>query len=926
MSDYKDTLNLPKTAFSMKANLAQREPNFVKKWQDEGLYEQIRAARAGCEKFILHDGPPYANGNIHVGHAVNKSLKDIVIKAKTLSGYDAPYIPGWDCHGLPIELNVEKKFGRAGNKISVPEFREKSREYAAKQVDLQRNDFMRLGILGDWFNPYQTMDYNFEADVIRVLAKIIDNGHLAKGVKPVHWCVDCGSSLAEAEVEYKNKTSNSIYVKFSVEATEQLQKALNTDQADVVIWTTTPWTLPANQAVCVNPEITYCLVKADNQQYILAKDLLESVATATGLGEFEILAECQGSDLENLQLQHPFNERQVPVILGDHVTIDAGTGLVHTAPAHGDDDFKVSKKYGLSVECPVGANGCFFESVDLVGGQFYSKANPIIVEHLTGNGRLLAHNEFEHSYPHCWRHKSPLIFRATPQWFVSMTQNNLRADAESAIKEDVTWSPEWGYERMRLMLEGRPDWCISRQRAWGTPIPLFVHKETGEIHPDSVQLMLKAADLVEEGGLAAWFDSVETDFIDDDNYERINDTLDVWFDSGASNMAVMERRAELEFPADLYLEGSDQYRGWFQTSLLTAIARRGETPYRQVVTHGFVVDGKGHKMSKSIGNTVSPIDVCKKLGADILRLWLASTDYRGEIAVSDEIFKRAADTYRRLRNTAKFLLSNLNGFDPASHILPMDKLLPLDAWAVARTQALQSEIVSAYDAYQFHQVSQKIHHFCIGDMGGFYLDVIKDRQYTCQEDSLARRSAQTAMFHIIHALVRWLAPILSFTADEIWQVIPGEKEDNVFIAHWYEGLDDYPDTHAIAYDDWATVLTVREEVNKVIEQKRADGVLGSSLEAEVTLYAEGDLKALLDKFADELRFVLISSAASVVSGEGGEETGLDGLKVSVSASTNEKCERCWHRLDSVGQDATHPTLCGRCVTNIDGEGEVREFA
>lgn len=925
MIDYKKTLNLPQTAFSMKANLAQREPEFVKKWQEEGRYEAVREARAGCEKFILHDGPPYANGNIHVGHAVNKILKDIIIKSKTLSGFDAPYIPGWDCHGLPIELNVEKKYGKAGAKISVKAFREKSREYAAKQVDKQRQDFMRLGLLGDWYQPYQTMDFSFEADVIRVLAQIVEKGHLHKGVKPVHWCVDCSSSLAEAEVEYKDKISTSVYVRFALVGD---QNPFGLSDLDALIWTTTPWTLPANQAIAVAPDVTYCAVKIPGGHLLLAQELVTSVMQAAGIETYEVLGHCQGHELENQPCQHPFMDREVPLILGAHVTTEAGTGLVHTAPAHGDDDYKVSLKYGLPVECPVAANGCFFESVPVVGGQFYQKANPLILEVLQANGRLLAHNDFSHSYPHCWRHKSPLIFRATPQWFVSMTQQHLRDQALAAIKT-IEWMPAWGEERMQLMLDGRPDWCISRQRAWGTPIPLFVHKEKGHIHPDSVALMRKVADSVEASGVEAWFELNPAELIGDDadQYEAIQDTLDVWFDSGASNMAVLERRSELNFPADLYLEGSDQYRGWFQTSLLTAVARRGESPYRAAITHGFTVDGQGKKMSKSIGNTVSPDEVCKKLGADILRLWVASTDYRAEMAVSDEIFKRTADTYRRLRNTARFLLSNLDGFDPSEHVLSIDQCLPLDAWAIGRAATLQSEIITAYEAYQFHLVSQKIHHFCIVDMGGFYLDVIKDRQYTCQADSQARRSAQTAMYHIVQALVRWMSPILSFTADEIWNNIPGNEGEFLYTTHWYEGVEDYPEHFDIAYEAWDKIREVRDEVNKAIEQKRNEGVIGSALEAKATLYVNDTLKSTLETLGDELRFVLITSAAELKLGsDGGEPSAIEGLRVEIQAVAAAKCERCWHRLESVGQNDTHPTLCDRCITNVDGEGEHRHYA
>lgn len=936
MTDYKQTLNLPHTSFAMKANLAQREPERLKAWNEGQLYQKIRAARAGRDKFILHDGPPYANGNIHVGHAVNKILKDIIIKSKTLSGFDAPYVPGWDCHGLPIELNVEKKFGRAGDKISVSQFREKSREYAAKQVNLQRDDFMRLGVLGDWYNPYQTMDFAFEADVIRTLAQIVENGHLHKGVKPVHWCVNCGSSLAEAEVEYKDKTSDSIFVLFEAVDQTALKAKFNhaSDyKAFGVIWTTTPWTLPANQAICAGPEVIYQLIEFSHQgeqiEVVLAKERVESVKTACSIDTLDVIASVNGAELEGLLFNHPFYDRQVPMILGDHVTTEAGTGLVHTAPAHGEDDFKVSKQHNLPADSPVGPNGCFFDSIELVGGQFYAKANPIVIEALDKGQRLLNSNKFEHSYPHCWRHKTPLIFRATPQWFVSMTQQKLRNGAMESIKQ-VQWEPTWGEERMRIMLDARPDWCISRQRTWGTPLPIFTHKQTGEPHPNTVAIMRNVAEKVEAGGLEAWFDQEASHFIDNaDDYEKSTDTLDVWFDSGASNACVLERFAGLQFPADVYLEGSDQYRGWFQTSLLTAMARRGEAPYKTAITHGFTVDDKGRKMSKSIGNTIEPQKITKTLGADILRLWVAATDYRAEMAVSDEIFKRTADTYRRLRNTARFFLANLSGFDPKTDLLPVNELLSLDAWAVAKAKGLQAEIIEAYDKFQFHLICQKLHHFCVIDMGSFYLDIIKDRQYTCQADSCARRSAQTALYHIANAFVRWITPILSFTADELHDAIPGDKNDSVFISEWYEGLSAYDTSHAISLEQWDQVLLIRSEVNKALETARKNGEIGSSLAADVTLFVNEKMQSILAKFGQELRFVTITSTANIQSLDQAADaidTELEGLKLQICASKAPKCERCWHHRADVGSKANHPTICTRCVENLDGEGEERLYA
>lgn len=938
MTDYKDTLNLPQTAFAMKANLAQREPQFLKQWQTKKLYQAIRDKFKSRDSFILHDGPPYANGDIHVGHAVNKILKDMVVKSKTLSGFDAPYVPGWDCHGLPIELNVEKKFGKAGQKIDAATFRQKCREYAGQQIAKQLVDFERLGVLGDWQHPYKTMDKAYEADIIRSLATIVDKGHLHKGFKPVHWCVDCGSSLAEAEVEYHDKPSDAIDVRFSVTDEPAVLKIFKTENPSslpisILIWTTTPWTLPANQAVTAGAAIDYVLVECHQLEYVVvAKAVLDTVMQRAGVQDFNIVAECKGSALSGLMLQHPFYDRQVPVILGDHVTTDAGTGLVHTAPAHGEDDYQVGQQHGLSAESPVGPNGCFKADVELVGGQFYKKANPIIIDELKRSGHLWALATIDHSYPFCWRHKTPVIFRATPQWFISMDQQGLRQNALAAIKK-VQWFPEWGEARIEKMMANRPDWCISRQRFWGTPLPLFVHQETDALHPNTADMMHKIADEMQQHGMDVWFEKDDAYWLGGDarQYRRVTDTLDVWYDSGASNYAVLEQRDALHFPADLYLEGSDQHRGWFQSSLINAIARRGEAPYQQVLTHGFVVDEKGHKFSKSLGNGISPQEIAKTLGADILRLWVASSDYRYEISLSDEILKRVADSYRRIRNTARFLLANLNGFNPEKDQVPFDDLLALDRWAINRAVQVQNEVKQAYMHYQFSKVSEAIQLFCVNDMGGFYLDVIKDRQYTCKADSLARRSAQTAMYHIVQGLVRWMAPILSFTAQEIWENICGKQPDEfVFLAEWYEGLNQVIADQQFSDQDWQLVREVRAVVNKAIETLRNAGQLGSSLQAEVVIYADDKIKPVLAKLQDELRFALITSSAEVkVFSEASKEslaTELSGLKLHVQPSQAPKCERCWHYREDVGAVTEHPTLCVRCVENVFGEGEIREFA
>ncbi|WP_111643338.1 isoleucine--tRNA ligase [Marinimicrobium alkaliphilum] len=932
MTDYKATLNLPHTEFAMRANLAQREPKMLEQWYANKLYEQIRTARAGRERFILHDGPPYANGDIHIGHSVNKILKDIIVKSKTLSGFDAPYVPGWDCHGLPIEHNVEKKHGKAGTKLDAKAFRQKCREYAARQVEGQTKDFIRLGVLGDWDNPYLTMDYAFEADIIRALGEIARNGHLHKGFKPVYWSVVGGSALAEAEVEYQDKVSYSIDVKFAFADQAAAAKALGNPGGEgalaLVIWTTTPWTLPANQAVSVHPELDYVWLQADGQRLLVAEALAENVMARAGIDSFSVVGRCKGAALEKLDVQHPFYDRQVPVILGDHVTTEAGTGCVHTAPDHGMDDFVVGQQYGIGTLNYIDDNGVYRDHVELFAGEHVYKVDDKVVALLEEQGALLAQSKITHSFPHCWRTKTPLIFRATPQWFVSMEKKDLRGQVSAAV-DKVQWVPDWGRARIDSMLESSPDWCISRQRTWGVPITLFVHKETGELHPRTDELIEEVAQRVEKAGIDAWFDLSADDLLGEESkdYDKVTDTLDVWFDSGVTHYAVLQQRQGLRYPADLYLEGSDQHRGWFQSSLKTAVAISGEPPYKTVLTHGFTVDAKGHKMSKSLGNVIPPQKVMNDLGADVLRLWVAATDFSGEMSVSDEILKRTADSYRRIRNTARFMLSNLNGFNPETDAVSTDQMVQLDRWIVQRAARLQQEIISAYDNYQFHSIYQKVHNFCVLELGGFYLDIIKDRQYTTKADSLPRRSAQTALYHVIEAFSRWIAPILSFTADEMWPLIPGKREANVFIAEWYQlpALD----ACAVDPDFWGLVVEVKNAVNKVLEDKRNTGDIGGSLTAEVTLYCDEALKAQLQTLGDELRFVLITSSAQVepmADAGDAESTDLEGLKLVVRKSAHKKCERCWHLRPDVGTHAGHEGICGRCVDNIDGAGEIRQFA
>ena len=950
MSDYKHTINLPATRFPMKADLAAREPAMVAAWEERGIYAKLRERAGGRPRFVLHDGPPYANGAIHIGHAVNKILKDIIVKARTLEGFDAPYIPGWDCHGLPIELQVEKKHGRAGGKLDAAAFRAACRAFAAEQIELQRRDFKRLGVLGDWERPYLTMAPRYEAQQIRALGRIIRNGHLYKGVKPVHWCLDCRSALAEAEVEYSERTSPAIDVAFAVADLAELGRrfglpagALGAQPVDLVIWTTTPWTLPANQAVALRDDIRYALLEADidgrRRRLILAAALISACLGRYGASGQRVLGEAEGRALEGLALEHPFQGRQVPVILGEHVTLEAGTGAVHTAPGHGQEDFIVGRRYGLAVVNPVGNDGRFLPDTPLVAGMRVDEANPVLIETLRERGRLLAHQPLAHSYPHCWRHKTPVIFRATPQWFIGMDVAGLRADALAAIANDVQWFPEWGAARIHGMVAERPDWCISRQRTWGVPIALFVDKATGEPHPRSVELLEQVAQRVEQGGIDAWAALDARELLGDeaDRYEKVTDVLDVWFDSGVSHACVVAARPELargeqtEYRV-MYLEGSDQHRGWFQSSLLTGAAMTGHAPYDQVLTHGFTVDAQGRKMSKSLGNGIEPQDVMNRLGADILRLWIASADYRNEMSLSEQILQRVTDSYRRIRNTCRFLLANLDGFDPARHLLPVAECLLLDQWAIAQAAAMQQQVVAAYDRYDFSDVVQRVQNFCTNEMGALYLDITKDRLYTMPADSRGRRSAQSAMFRILEAMVRWLAPILSFTAEEIWSFLPGERDASVLFETWYEGLEGASPTATDA-SFWADLLAIRTRISGEIETMRALKEVGASLEVAVDVFADDDFIRRYADVTDELRFFFITSDFALRPvAERPEPGSASGLRIGdrqlwteVRRSDAPKCVRCWHHRADVGRHAAHPELCGRCIENVDGAGEVRRY-
>jgi len=937
MADYKDTLNLPSTSFPMRGNLAQREPAMLELWAQQDIYGQIRAAAHGRPKYVLHDGPPYANGDIHLGHALNHVLKDIIVKARTLSGFDAPYVPGWDCHGLPIEHQVERKKGKAGDKLTAREFRKACREYATAQVERQRTDLKRLGALGDWDHPYITMDPGYEAEQLRAFARLLERGLIYRGYKPVHWCLDCRSALAEAEVEYQDKRSDAIDVRFPVIDVAEVSSRLGIEPPDgpvaIPIWTTTPWTLPGNRAVALNAALEYSLIEVNlghGREFLLvASDMVTSVSARYESGAPSAVGAALGEVFEGLDLRHPFYDRVVPVVLGEHVTIEAGTGAVHTAPGHGHEDFALGVKYDLPLDCPVGGDGKYLGDTPMLAGEHIVPANKRILTLLEEQGALIDVEPVTHSYPHCWRHKTAVIFRATPQWFIGMEQGDLRANALAVIP-DVEWTPEWGEERIRGMVGNRPDWCISRQRTWGVPIPLFVHKETGEMHPNSAALSLLAAERVQEQGIDAWFELDPRELLGDeaDAYDKVTDVMDVWLDSGFSHHVVSTLREEVSLPADLYLEGSDQHRGWFQSTLLTAVGMYGRAPYKGVLTHGFTVDETGHKMSKSLGNVIEPKKVYKTLGADILRLWVAATDYRAEMSVSDEILKRVSDAYRRLRNTQRFLLGNLHGFEPGTHDVPRAEMISLDQWALDRARGLQEEVVRAYEHYEFHHIYHKVHNFCVVEMGGFYLDVIKDRLYTTPADSLARRSAQTAMYHIAEAMVRWLAPILSFTAEEIWQELPGERGDSVFLSTWHA----FPDADGTTAVDWEAILDVRQAVSKELEQLRAAGDIGAPLDARVDLYCPSELASTLAALGEELRFVFITSGAYVhAEAARPEEAVAAGTEttpfwLTLSRSEERKCVRCWHRREDVGEHDKYPDLCGRCVGNVAGPGETRVYA
>ncbi len=942
--DYKDTLNLPDTAFPMRGDLARREPLWVKEWEEKKIYEKIRAASSGRPKFVLHDGPPYANGDIHIGHAVNKVLKDIIVKSRQLAGFDAPYVPGWDCHGMPIEVQIEKTHGK---NIPVEQTQQLARAYATEQVARQMKDFKRLGVLGDWDNPYLTMAHGNEADEIRTLGKLLQKGYVYRGLKPVNWCFDCGSALAEAEVEYADKKDIAIDVGFPFAEPDRLAAAFGLPSLPqgngwILIWTTTPWTIPANQALNVHPEYDYNLVETERGLLILAAERQAACLESYGL-KGNTLATCKGVALDHIAFRHPFHDRLSPVYLGDYVTLDTGTGIVHSAPAYGVEDFQSCRHNGVKDEhilTPVMGDGKYASTLPFFGGLMIWKANPEIVKKIDETGCLFRSETYLHSYMHCWRHKTPIIYRATTQWFAGMDDvpgyagaqpaGSLRAAALRGIEQTMFY-PGWGKARLHGMIANRPDWTLSRQRQWGVPMPFFIHRETGALHPRTPELLEQVAKRVEAGGIEAWQRVDVKEFLgaDAEHYEKVKDTLDVWFDSGATHQTVLggpggdkagagSHGAKLGFPADLYLEGSDQHRGWFHSSLLVSSMLNGMPPYKALLTHGFVVDGQGRKMSKSMGNVIAPQKVSDSLGAEILRLWVASTDYSGELSISDEILKRVVEAYRRIRNTLRFLLANTADFDPSKHALPPEQWLEIDRYAVARTAQLQADILAEYERYEFHPAMARLQTFCSEDLGGFYLDILKDRLYTSGTDSKARRSAQSALWHIGQSLVRLMAPVLSFTAEEAWKAL-APADDTIF-THTYHALPAVAEAEALL-DKWQRLRAVRSEVTKQLEESRAAGKIGSSLQAEVVVRASGDKLSLLQGLGDDLRFVLITSSARVeaVSSSADES-------VEVHPSSHAKCPRCWHYRGDVDADPQHPGLCGRCTSNLFGTGEARLHA
>lgn len=931
--DYKQTLNLPKTQFPMKANLVKKEPEILKRWEEIKLYHKIREVSKGRDKYMLHDGPPYANGHIHMGTAFNKILKDIIIKSKQMAGFDSPYVPGWDCHGLPIEHKVDKELGAKRAEMSQVEIRQYCRRYAEKYIDIQREEFKRLGVLGEWERPYLTMNYPYEATIIREFGKFALNGSLVRSKKPIYWCIYCKTALAEAEVEYGDHTSPSIYVKFPmISDLSEKFPALKGKDVSVLIWTTTPWTLPANLAIALHPQYDYVAVETkEHGVLILAEGLLYVCMDTFGITDFNVLISFKGKDLERLKAKHPLYDRPSVLVLAPYVTLDAGTGCVHTAPGHGREDYETGLEYGLDTYSPVDDEGKFTEDVGFFAGLQVFEANEQVNRKLEELGVLVKQEDITHEYPHCWRCKEPVIFRSTEQWFISMERNDLRRKALQAINQ-VNWIPSWGRDRIYSMIENRPDWCISRQRAWGVPITVFFCRECGEVII-SQDIIDHVSNMVEESGADVWFTESEEGLVPPgtkcpncgaDRFRKETDILDVWFDSGVSYAAVMEKRDYLDSPADLYLEGSDQHRGWFHSSLLCSVGTRGIAPFKNVLTHGFVVDGQGKAMHKSAGNVISPEELINKYGAEILRLWVAGEDYTDNIRLSNEILQRLTEAYRRIRNTCRYLLGNLDDFDPETDSVPYDQMQELDRWVLHQLQELNARVLRAYEKFEFHVVYHNLHNFCVLDLSSFYLDIIKDRLYTSPKTSMARRSAQTAMNEILETLVRLMAPVLSFTADEIWQHMKGNRRaESVHMVTFMPVREEYRDAELAAR--WEEIISVRKEVTRVLEQARKNKEIGHSLDATVKLGLSKELMAKLAPYADELRSIFIVSSVELISMddmEGGQlSEAIPGLKILVSASTAPKCERCWVHDNTIGQSEEHPTLCKRCVDALGQIGK-----
>lgn len=937
MINYKNTLNLPKTEFSMKANLPVKEIQILEKWEKEDLYKFVRKLKLGKEKFLLHDGPPYANDKIHIGHSVNKILKDIIIKSKGLNGFDSHYIPGWDCHGLPIEHKIEKIISNFKDKINLDDFCRKCRDFAKNQIDHQKKDFIRMGILGDWRNAYLTMDFKIEANIVRVLGQIIKNNYLISGIRPVHWCVKCSSCLAEAELEYHQKLTDSIYFCFFSLNNKEIYNRFCTDFLNIpiflVVWTTTPWTLPGNRAIAVNSIFYYLLVKVKDRCFIIEKSYLKKFIKNLNIIQWDILGKCIGADLEFLNFSHPFMNIKVPIILSDHVNLEIGSGLVHIAPDHGFDDYLLSIKYHLTHANLVDDNGCYKNGIhNKLDGVFVLKANKLIIDILVKKGLFLYKTIIKHKYPFCWRHKFPIIFRSTKQWFISMENNNLRKNLLKAVK-NIKWIPSYGKNKIRSMIKTRPDWCISRQRIWGVPMTLFVHKETKKLHPNTVELIEKIAIQIEKFGISFWWNLDKVSFLgkkDSVFYEKVTDILDVWFDSGSTYSSVIDfRNKNIDSDIDLYLEGIDQYRGWFMSSIVLSVATKKKIPCKSIISHGFVVDSYGKKMSKSLGNTISPQNVIKNFGADILRLWVASNNYKKEITISNEILKRITEIYRRIRNTVRFLLANLNGFDFSLHEIKKEDMILLDYLAVLRTKETQNKIIQYYSDYNFSSVVKSLMFFCSVDMGSFYLNVIKDRQYTSKTGSLSHRSCQTAMFHIIEALVRWISPILSFTADEIWCYLKGNRAKYIFTEEYYDGLFDSDNKKNVVKDFWNKILIIKCEVNKFLEKARSKNLFSNFLESELVLYVNEEYFNILSVLENELNFLFLTSKASIININSAPDdvlkTDINGLKILIKKVKGKKCLRCWHYTDNFCSEVKYKELCLRCFSNMFGEGEVRKY-